>query len=241
MVAQSAAEMLADRCTDKKVLFAALNGRESMDYVREKTESVDAMKDRVENRLLNTSELQRLCVRAGKMYLLAGTVNEEYERCYMPENAVYILEAAAKLFDIIVVDAGNNIDNGLAVGAISVCGELFLVMTQQESILARWEKRQRIYERLRIVPDVYVLNRYFEKDIYPADYVARRCGKEGERFGRVRFVYSGRRAEIERKTLLNYPEDGFRADIARLAAPIAEHYGYAEQERKRKKLWKNFI
>ncbi|MDR2132366.1 MAG: hypothetical protein LBP30_03360 [Clostridiales Family XIII bacterium] len=241
MVALSVAEALAERLPEKKVLFLALNGRESAEYVRAGAESVDALKSRLESRLLGEEELIAHCFCAKNLYALGGIANEEDERYYMPEAASFLLDVAGRAFDFVVADGGNRLDNGLAFGALLYDANRFLVLTQQETALARWEKRKALYERLCVMPKAYVLNNYVEKDIYPADYVARRFEEERERFHCVRFVQGGRRAEIERKTLWASAADGFADDIAALAGALTGETADAFAARKRRRRWKSFI
>jgi hypothetical protein len=241
MVALSAAEAVAERSPEKKVLFLALNGRESTEYVREGAESIDALKSRLESGLLGEEELIAHCLRAKNLYVLGGVANEEEERYYMPEAATFLMDVAGRSFDLIVTDSGNRLDNGLAFGALSYDANRFLVLTQQETALARWEKRKALYERLGVMPKAYILNNYIEKDIYPADYVARRFAEEERRFHCVRFVQGGRQAEIERKTLWASAADGFTDDIAALVDTLVGEDAGGPAPRKRRRRWKSFI
>ncbi|MDR2295977.1 MAG: hypothetical protein LBD95_04185 [Clostridiales Family XIII bacterium] len=239
MVALSAAEALAERQPEKSVLFLALNGRESTEYVRAGAESIDALKSRIESRLLGEEELIAHCLRLKNLFVLGGIANEEEERYYMPEATAFLLDVAGRVFDRIITDGGNRLDNGLAFGALSYDANRFLVLTQQETALARWEKRKPLYERLGILPKSYILNNYVEKDIYPADYVARRFAEERRLFRCVRFVQGGRQAEIERKTLWASAADGFTDDIAALAGALTGED--AGESGKRRRRWKSFI
>jgi hypothetical protein len=241
MIALSIAEVVAERLPEKKVLFLAMNGRESTEYVRESTESVDALRSRLESRLLGEEELIAHCLRVKNLSVLGGIANEEEERYHMPEGTVFLLDVAGRAFDIVVADCGNRLDNGLSFGALSYDAKRFLVLTQQETALARWERRKTLYERLGLMPKAYILNNYIEKDIYPADYVARRFAEERRQFHCVRFVQGGRQAEIERKTLWAGAAEGFKDDIAALADALVGGDAGAPLPRKRRRPWKSFI
>ncbi|MDR0423994.1 MAG: hypothetical protein LBH39_00795 [Clostridiales Family XIII bacterium] len=241
MISQSVAELMAEAFPEKKVIFMALNGRESTDFVREDTEYIDTLKSRLESRMLAENELAAHCRNIRNMFVLGGICNEDEERYYQPELASHLIDVAAGQFDIIVIDSGNRLDNGLAFGALRLSGDKFFIMTQQESILARWEKRKPVYERLGILPSGYILNRYMDKDIYPLDYIAKRLEMDKGKFHKVSFSGSGRRAEIERKTLMANPGDAFPSDIARFVkrALGIDLDGIGGIKRKRR--WKNFI
>jgi hypothetical protein len=241
MIALSVAEAVAEKLPERKILFLALNGRESTEYVKERTEGIAALKSRLESRLLGEDELAAHCPRVKNLSVLGGVVNEEEERYYMPESAVCLMDVAGRVFDTVIVDAGNRLDNGLAFGALSYDTNRFLVLTQQETALSRWEKRKPMYERLGIMPKAYILNNYIEKDIYPADYVARRFAEERRQFHCVRFVRDGRRAEIERKTLRTSASETFPDDIANLADAVTGAESGDTAARKRRIRWKSFI
>jgi hypothetical protein len=241
MIALSIAEIAAERLSGKKVLFLALNGRESTEYVREGAESIDALRSRMESRLLGEEELVAHCLCIKGLFVLGGVANEEEERYYMPEAAAFLLDVAGRAFDLVIVDGGNRIDNGLAFGALSYDANRFLVLTQQETALARWEKKRSLYERLGVMPKAYILNHYAEKDIYPADYVARRFAEDRQQFHCVRFAQGGRQAEIERKTLWTSAVDGFADDVAALAGAILGEDAGGSVPRKRRRPWKSFI
>jgi hypothetical protein len=241
MVALSAAESVAARLPEKKVLFLALNGRESTEYVREGAESIDALKSRIESRLLSEEELLAHCLRLKNLFILGGIANEEEERYYMPEATAFLLDTAGQVFDLIIADCGSRPDNGLAFGALLYDANRFFVLTQQETALARWEKRKSLYERLCVMPKAYILNNYIEKDIYPADYVARRFAEEERAFHRIRFVRGGRQAEIERKTLWASAADGFTEDIEALTDALVGGDAGKAGPRRRRRRWKSFI
>jgi hypothetical protein len=241
MIALSIAEIAAERLPEKKVLFVALNGRESTEYVREGAESIDALRSRLESRLLGEEELCAHCLRIKELSVLGGVANEEDERYYMPEAAAFLLDVAGRVFDLVIVDGGNCIDSGLAFGALTYDANRFLVLTQQETALSRWERKRPLYERLGVMPKAYVLNRYVEKDIYPADYVARRFAEERRQFHCVRLAQGGRQAEIERKSLWTGAADGFADDVAALAGALLGGDAGEPASRKRRKRWKSFI
>jgi MinD-like ATPase involved in chromosome partitioning or flagellar assembly len=241
MIALSVAEAVAERQPEKRVLLLALNGRESTEYVREGAESVDALRSRLESRLLGEEELIAHCLHVKNLSVLGGVVNEEEERYYMPEAAAFLLDVAGRAFDLVVADSGNRLDNGLAFGALAYDVNRFLVLTQQETALTRWEKRRVLYERLGVMPKAYILNNYIEKDICPADYVARRFAEEQRPFHRVRFVQGGRRAEIERKSLWVSAAEGFKDDVAALADALTGEDAGAPAPRRRRRSWKSFI
>jgi hypothetical protein len=175
------------------------------------------------------------------LFVLGGVVNEEEERYYMPESAACLMDVAERAFDVVVADSGSRLDNGLSFGALSYDANRFLVLTQQETVLSRWEKRKPLYERLGVMPKAYILNNYIEKDIYPADYVTRRFASERRQFHCVRFARDGRLAEIEHKTLRAIASDNFPDDISKLSDALTGEEPSEGAGRKGRIRWKSFI
>ena len=246
MVSQSVAETLAGALPEKSVLFAALNGRESMDYAKEGAGegagSVEALKSRLESAILEGGELQGYCRKNKNLFMLGGIRDDEEERYYQPELASRLLDLAKGVFDAIVVDGGNRLDNGLALGALLACKNRLLLLTQQESVLSRWERRRAVFEKLGVMPSAYVMNSYMDKDIYSPDYVAERLGADKRRLYRVSFSALGRQAEIQRKTLRAAGDRAFTDDIAALVISAAgDTFSLTELEKRRKRWRIGFI
>jgi hypothetical protein len=239
MLTLSVAEALADTYSDRKILYIALNGRSSLDYSRECGHNIDALKSRLESRILMASELDSVCGNIKNLFLLGGVENEDEERFFQPELAEFIIETAMKAFDVILVDSGNRLDNGLAFGALSFDAMRYFVLTQTENCLARWEKRKAVYEKLRIHPNAFILNKYTDKDIYHIDYVKTRLNLDRD-FHRVRLSREGRRAEIEKKTL-RYLDAAFKKDINKFTDLMVENMKVSFTPHVRRRGWRSFI
>ncbi|MDR1571634.1 MAG: hypothetical protein LBS32_03830 [Clostridiales Family XIII bacterium] len=238
MVSQSVAEAFAEAMPEKRVLFTALNGRESMDYAKGGADSLDALKSRLESAMLEVGELVAHCRGIRNLFMIGGIRAEEEERYYGPELSTRLLAVARRCFDIIVADSGNRLDNGLALGALLACENRFLVLTQQESALSRWERRRPVFAKLGIMPAAYVLNSYMDGDVYSSDYVAERIGTAKGELHRVSFSGLGRQAEIQRKTLWAAADRAFSDDVANLAHSAAGGAFGLDALRKRRKRWK---
>ena len=241
MIAQSVAEIIANENKSLKVLFISLNGRESTEYVREAPISIDSMKMHIDNKIINSAEFLRSCKHSENFYMLAGVSNEIEERYYYPDTSRYLLETVAPEFDIIITDSGNEIDNGLAIGALSISKEIFLVITQQESILRRYERLKGIYDELGINITTYVVNKYYDQDPYTLDYIADRMQIDKQCISRVESTGYSRQAEIDYKTLIEYKNDKYTRDVTEITNRILKKSGYAEIKRQRKNKWKSFI
>jgi hypothetical protein len=238
MLAQSVAETLAGKSAGRGIGFVAMNGKPSLNYFRDGDRHVDFLKSRLESRIFSPQELFSYCGRQQNLRYIGGIDNEAEERYYQPELAAFMLGTAERAFDVTIVDAGNRLDNGLAFGALRYCAARLFVITQNESCIARWEKRKNVYEKLGVGPKAFVLNKYKNTDIYSADYVAKRLRHEATIHTLV-YSREGRRAEMEHKTLARL-DLAYQRDVRRLVDAITRDDAQTA-ETQRRSGWKNFI
>ncbi|QOX62494.1 septum site-determining protein MinD [Anoxybacterium hadale] len=241
MVSQSIAEAISLGSPNLKLLFISMNGRESAEYVKETPVSIDAMKFHIDNKMINGSDFMKTCSHKGNFYMMAGISNELEARYYYPDMARYLLEEIAPEFDLILADCGNEIDNGLAIGALSSAEEIFLVATQQETGIRRFEKNKRIMENLGIAISACIINKYYEQDPIGLSYLAGRMEIEKERLWKLNTADYSRQAEMEYKTLLEYRNEAYTKDIVAVANYILRKNGFEEFAKQRKSRWKSFI
>lgn len=241
MVAQSVAEMITSQNKNLKVLFISLNGRESTEYVREAPITIDAIKMHIDNKMISCPDFLRSSKYFDNFHILAGISNEIEERYYYPETARYLLETVTPEFDVVITDSGNEIDNGLAIGALTISKNIYLILTQQESILRRFERLKGIYEELGISFNTFVINKYYDQDPYSIEYIADRIQIEKGCILRVESTGYSRQAEIDYKTLIEYKNDKYTRDIINISNNILNKSGFSEIKRQRKKKWKSFI
>lgn len=241
MISQSVAEYLADQYKDIKVLFVTLNGRESAEYVHEAPETIEGIKNHIDSKLINEIDFMKVCKKTENFFMLAGIRNESEQRNYYPDMSTYLLETVTEKFDIVIADSGNELDNGLAIGALSSTRNRFLILTQQETVLYRWERNRDLYQRLGICFDVYILNKYYEQDPYNLSYIGERLTIPEDKFFKIGFAGYGRQAEMEYRTLMEYKDHKYTLDIAGISEIILEGIGMPIKKKVRKAKWKNFI
>lgn len=240
MLTQSIAKLIADENREIRILQISLNGREGAEYVRETPPCIDTLKISIDNKMINGSDFLRLCKQKENYYMLAGITNELEERFYYPETAEYLLQEVAPEFDLILADSGNEIDNGLAIGALCLSENNFLVLTQQETTMKRYERMRRIYAGLNINFPHLIVNKYNQEDPYHLNYIAQRLEIESQAFYTVQSAGYARQAEMDYKTLIEYKNDKYARDILHIANDILGKSGLYEIK-KRKSKWKSFI
>lgn len=241
MTAQSVAETIIANQPNLKILLIAMNGRDSSEYTRESPVSIEGLKIHIDNKMINGEDFLKSCTHKGNFYFMAGIINEMEERYYHPEMAKYLLEEIAPEFDLIIADCGNVLDNGLAVGTLSLAGEIYLLATQQETVIRRYERSRKVLEDLGIGISAFIINKYDEQHPYGLQYIANRLELDKEKLLKINTAYYYRQAEIDSKTLLHYKNDAYSTDIITMANMILNKVGLNVIQRQRKSRWKSFI
>ena len=219
MTAQATAELIANCRKDLRILFLCLNGRESTEYCGERVENIEAIKMKVDNKLLTHEDVMKICTKEENLYVLGGVNGLLKHRHYSPEFPSALIDIVSQIFDMVIVDSGNEIDSGLAVGSLKATSNRILVMAQNETILKRYEIVKELYETLQIDFDQYVVNKYLPEDPHDEKYIRKRLGISEAK--QIIFVSDqnmyARIAEMERTTLLQYKSQEYINAISEIA------------------------
>ena len=240
MITQSVAELIASNYKDIKVMMIAMHGRPGTEYVDQVGESIEGVKLYLSNRLLDSQKLIEDCRKTDNFYMLGGVKSIGQVRSYHPNMAAYLLESIESKFDLILVDGGNDIENGLTVGALEYMGEKYCVITQQESILRRYESVKPIYEELGITFSLYIVNRYNDGDACDLYYIGERLSLDQRELMKVEASGYGRQAEWDHRTLLAYKNEGYFRDIHSIANRVLLQAQIDPIHMGRKKKWSLF-
>lgn len=217
MIAQSVAEYIASNHKELKVIMVSMHGRSGTEYTDRVGESIEGIKLHLDNRLLNAEKLAEECRISENFYILGGVESIEQVRCFHPGMAVYLLESLEKIFDLILVDTGNDIDNGLAIGALEYIENRSCIITPQESVLSRFEFLKPVYVKLDVSFSSFVINKHLASDAYDLRYIEKRLQLENKGLFKISSSGYDRHAESDHKTLLSYKTAEFRKDIHALA------------------------
>lgn len=172
MAAQSAAERLAEN-KKLKVFFLSLDGKSGTDYLDINfTNCIDDIRIKIANKILQINELVDTCqTKDNNLYILQGTKSIFERKRYQPEHIEFLLQLASSHFDITIVDAGNNIDLGMTIGALNCTGNKFLVTTQQEKSHRNFmQLEQQVLPRIGIKDFMLIINKYVENTALPEKY-----------------------------------------------------------------------
>jgi len=241
MIAQSVAELIAKEKKELSVLFVALNGRRSTEYMREKVVTVEDYKIELKCGIgidKNTLSSNR---KTDNLYVIGGIEKEEEVRYFLPSMATSLAESLEESFDLIVIDSGSEIDNGLAFGALKLESLRYLIIEQNESSIKRYEKMREIYGKLEIDFDKYIINKYFESDPFTQKYISSRLLIDSSLFLTVGYSDKGRISEMEYRTLLETSDEKFRTDVLAVANEIMAAMHLEAIQIKRKRAWNNFM
>lgn len=242
MIAQSAAELIAAQNSNINVLFISLNGRKNGEYVEESVKTIDEFKLQMDSQMIISRDFAKACRRKRNLYILAGLSNEQEQRYYFPNSAQYLLEAIRGSFEIIIADTGSELDNGLALGGMSAAAKNYLILTQLESSLCRYEGMAQWFEKAQIKFDRFLINKFYQEDPHTISYITERLCMNKEMIFKIRASSHDRHAEMDHKTLIHFKSDTYLSDITAIANEMLEVAGLPLIKVQRKnRLWKNFI
>lgn len=241
MLAQCLAEHMVEHLEEMAVIQTGLQGNPGGDYCTAVVRTIEEMKSYLEQNLLHPQELLRDCKIQDRHYMVRGIEKPEQVRLYHPRMALYLVEQLKEQVQFVITDTGSEIDNGLAIGGLQAANLRCLVLTQQESILAHWERHLNLYRRLGIDFQMVIINRYLPEAAYTKEYIAERLGFPLDRILTVADSPYGLRADNEKKSLLQYKDERIRQGIRQICERWAERCGIDYPEEKRWKRWKSFI
>jgi MinD-like ATPase involved in chromosome partitioning or flagellar assembly len=241
MIAQSVAELIAKEKKEILVLFAALNGRKSTEYMKEEVVTIDEYKIQLKSGIGIDKNSLNPNRKMDNLYVIGGVEKEEETRYFLPDMVDVLVDSLDKKFDLLIFDSGSDIDNGLAFGALTMDNQKYLVFEQSESSIRRYEKIREIYGKLNIEFDKYILNKYVESDPLTIKYIASRLGLDNNLFIAVDNSDRSRVSEIEYKTLLDTANDKYKNDILNIANDIMKTMCMENIRLKRKSVWNVFM
>ncbi len=240
MLAQSVAECAARLVRTEDILLVTLSGRRNAQYLKDDVTPIDSYRAKLESGIgILKCEIDR-AKNLPNLYMISGIQNEREERMYMPEMARALLKDVCSQFRIVIADCGSELDNGLAVGGLISAKQVFMILSQNESTLRRFEHIKKLYSDLSINFDGVIVNKYSERDPYSSGYIRKRLGIDTAEFFKVNLASLGRHAEMEYRTILDMNDDEFIKDIEQITFKLLGNAGI-ESVSKRKGRWKGFI
>lgn len=229
MLAQSVSELVAKTHPHSKVIRIAMTNRRSCDFIKEPIPSLEGFRKSLDSGSMLGDQLFRRYHIKDNLYGISGLEKELNHRQYFPEDAMKIIKCLEKQFEYIVVDGGCDIDNGLVLGSLSMGGINLLVLTQNESVLSRWEHQQPIYQGLSIKFHQYIVNKYDNGHPYSLSYIKERLGITEGMYNKIPFSFYGCRAEWEKKSLMHYGRSSYKVQITDITKKLETRLGAKER------------
>lgn len=244
IIAQMNAEMIAEH-TDQSVGLLLL-GNNPVHYFENNGEVVglDAVKMKLFNGLLTKEDLLKASLKNKKKNLtvIPGPATVQDKRYYQPEHAEKLLTLASKCFDVLIVDAGSDIERGLCIGAVRMAKSKFLVTTQQQNAKDEFLRNlDQVFTPLQIEARHFfcIVNKYVQGGIQKKQISG---AYNMPVIGQVPYLdMQGWQAEIDHKSLLHYSQAGLNESIIETAEFICDVQSVPFHAAKQKRFFSRWI
>lgn len=222
--AQGIAELIANN-SDANVFLAFLNGKPSTQYINTKGTNwgLDPIKGKLLNNIVSINELMDACIKVNKLTILPGANTITNNRHFHPKHIEFLLQIASKKFDLVIIDAGSNIEAGMTIGALNATTLRYLITTQQQSSFDNFAmvKEQILLGKLNIEDFMLVINKYIQDPNLNDAYTL------AEKYNlpftlELPFLSWGWQSENDRKSLLSYNDTQYTSQMNKLAKVICK-------------------
>ncbi len=187
----------------------------AMDHVR----SIDDLKADIINGSLEEEELKSVIVRRGCLSYLGSVRNPLAVRSFPPDSFERIISAAGEKYDYVIIDAGDNMNSGLAVSALNVCHRRIFVLTQQPKTIQRFINIDTNVVKALGLEAELIINRFVRNPgLYRQRDIEGMTGRSV--LGKIWESEWGLFAETEEKTLMDVKS--YRKEIGRILNAIGE-------------------
>ena len=219
------AESLAENYPYLKILLVHTEGRSGREYAPNIRETLESVRPYLLDRVLDGEEVGDKAQYKGNLYVLGGDETPGNAEGYLPDMAEYMLETFARRFDVVICDAGSEVEHAMALGALFSADRIYYVLSQSEICFKRAERLMPLYGSLDLPESRYILCSYDKNSPFSVSYGAKRLQTDPTDLFCVRTSRRGSDAEIEGKSLYSYRENPYRRDIDTVAADIVQAFG----------------
>lgn len=220
----------ARKFKDKKVIFLGLNEGSFTHYVKESTENIESIVHLLDNDLLVRGFLSKAAGSDQGIWYIGGPENIIASGTYKPDVAQKLIEHARDEFDYVIVDAGENLNNGLTMGALNVEDkDLITVLNQRESNVKGLEMRLKLLVKMGIEIGKLLMNMYDGTDPYDIKYMSERLGMDKGDIISIPYTYELKECEREHDVL----QDRNKLFHREMSKFIESYYGGPVREKRR--------
>lgn len=232
MITQSVADAIAHNDPSISVVRLSLHNRMGLDFFSHAAGVVDDLLISLENRCLNLDLFETVSCKSGSMRVLGGLRDISLSRKFGVEEVKYLLDFVKDTYDIVIIDAGADMDNALTTGALVCSDQMFYVGTQSESCLSQFFQISPIVKYCcPVEPSAVILNKFIMNEVYNLQYVSKRLNLPKEVFRMVIMAEDALKAERDHVSFFGRRNRQYDADILILSDMITSAKGVGPLKR----------
>jgi len=226
MIAQSVAEAIAAKEKNLKVLLINTSKDASDMFCPNVCESLESIRPYLMERLVDMEDLIEKSKYKDNLYVIGGTKTPGIEHNFHPDMGEYLLTAASNKFDLVICDAGAEIDHSMSIGSLFACDDMYVIVTQSEACIRQYECFMGLNKNLNLPIRKLIVNKYSKNAINNKAVICTRLKTDADDVITISESYYGDKAEIEQKTLYQLRDIKFRKEIDVLAKDVLKRVGY---------------
>lgn len=235
MITQSIADAIAYNDPSLNIIRLALHNRLGLDYYPHAVGSVDDLLISLDVKYLDAEDFEAVSHKTGSLRVLGGLKDISLGRKFGIEETKYLLKFVSERYDLVIVDAGAELDNGLTAGALSMGDQLFYVATQSESCLQQFSHMMPVVKLCcSKQPSAVILNKFLVNEVYNVQYISKRLDMDKKVFKTVPMVDDYLKAERDHVSFFGRRNKQYDNDILAIADLITIEKGIGPLKRNNK-------
>ena len=126
-----------------------MDGYTGTDYLKGSfTGDLDKIKLKLLTRVLDISDILSECMEFDNLYVLSGVKNFIYRREYGMDDVEFLVNILSQNFDVVILDAGCNIESALCLGSLCATKNRYLITTPQSKSLTNFNIIYAVLDKL---------------------------------------------------------------------------------------------
>ena len=222
MMAQCFAEYAASKFKEYNVLLVHAENGDGELYSPCVHESLETIRPYLAEKLIDCNSIMEKSRYKDNLFIIGGASKPGTANLYHPDMAQYLFSALAGSFDLIVCDSGSEIEHGMSLGAMFGADLMYVILTQEEYCIRRFEWVKALFDKINIKPAGAVINCFSADAVNSKDLIAMRMGIDESCIFCIRESKRGKDAAQDGKSLLAYKDAKFRKDFLSAAENILE-------------------
>ncbi len=225
MVTQSVAKHLST--FSDSILFIPLDGGFGDDYTRFDSKfGISDLKSKLQAQIASASEMKEACVKTSDgYYLMPGLKSILARQQFHPKHITFLIDLMKERFDVVLLDAGSNIELGMSISALNATPNRFLVTTQQVLSLKRFKRVEyQVLNKLSVDKFLLVANKHVASSaLSDTSLMEKEYGFP--LVSTLPYMEYGWQCEQEQSTLYSYKDEEYTRGIIDIGKIISSHLG----------------